>query len=123
MDLLELEYEKLERNSDFRTDKIQQDERIARQVKRIENFIEQYKLLQKQAEDNQVQYALERLKRMPDASPLQIIRMEELLLKKQSQIYRLEYRIFQEYVDWLHLTETTISLPLRNHLSKEQKEF
>jgi hypothetical protein len=123
LDLLELEYEKLERNSDFKTDKIQQDERIARQVKRIENFIEQYKLLQKQTEDNQVQYALERLKKMPDASPLQIIRMEELLLKKQSQIYRLEYRIFQEYIDWLHLTETTISLPLRNHLSKEQKEF
>ena len=123
LDLLELEYEKLERNSDFQTDQLERKERIARQVKRIENFIEQYNLLQKQAEDNQVQYALKRLKSMPDASPLQIIRMEEILLKKSSQIYRLEYRIFQEYVEWLHLTETTISLPLRNHLSKEQKEF
>ena len=123
LDLLELEYEKLERSSDFKADEIKRKERIAIQVKRIENFIEQYNLLQKQTEDNQVKYALDKLKKMSDASPLQIIRMEEILLKKDSQIYRLEYRIFQEYVDWLHLTETTISLPLRNHLSKEQVEF
>ena len=123
LDLLELEYEKLEKNSDFQTDMVEKNERITTQVKRIENFIEQYNLLQKQTEDNQVSYALAQLKKMPDASPLQIIRMEEILLKKQSQIYRLEYRIFQEYVNWLHLTETTISLPLRNHLSTDASTF
>lgn len=123
LDLLELEYEKLERNSDFETDLIEKKKRIATQANRIENFVEQHNLLQKQTEDNQVQYALAQLKKMSDASPLQIIRMEEILLKKRSQIYRLEYRIFQEYVDWLHLTETTISLPLRNHLNKNTTTF
>ncbi|MGK0366521.1 MAG: hypothetical protein ACI85O_003595 [Saprospiraceae bacterium] len=123
LDLLELDYEKLERNANFQIELTEKKERITTQVKRIENFIEQYNLLQKQTEDNQVQYALAQLKKMPDASPLQIIRMEEILLKKRSQIYRLEHRIFQEYADWLHLTETTISLPLRNHLSKDTSIF
>jgi len=123
LDLLELEYEKLERSTDFRLDQVQKQERIAAKVRRIQNFIEQYDLLRQQSEDNQTQYALNKLKRMPDASPLQIIRMEEILLKKSNQIYRLKYRIFQEYAEWLHLTETTISLPLRNHLSVDSTTF
>jgi len=123
LDLLELEYEKLERHSDIKVDLYKKNERIKRQVRRIRNLVDQHSLLLQQSENNQVQYALAQLKKMPDASPLQIIRMEEILLKKRNQIYRLEYRIFQEYVDWLHLTETTISLPLRNHLNASGTTF
>ncbi len=123
LDLLELEYEKLERNSNFKTDLAEKGKRIQAQVWRIGDLAEQYNLLIEQTKDNQVQYALAQLKKMPDASPLQIIRMEEILIKKRSQIYRLEYRIFQEYVEWLHLTETTISMPLRNHLSSSSTTF
>lgn len=123
IDLLELEYEQLERKLDYQTDRSEKEKDIKEQARRIENLIAQYQLFEAQTKDNQISYALEKLRKMPDASPLDIVRMEEIMLKKRTQINRLEFRIFQEYVEWLHLSEKTISLPLRNHLSKNQQEF
>lgn len=123
MDLLELEYEQLEKQKEEITDSKEQKIAVNNSRQRIENYLSQYALLENQDKNSQARYTLDQLRKLRDTSPEQIINLQEILLKRQLKLHQLEYKIYREYAKWLRLSELTIARPLQNHLSKDSERL
>lgn len=119
LDLNELELERLETMNELELelDEIRQDAKKERA--RLDLFLQQYQLLQEQMQDNQTAYTLEQYRKIEGVSPLSLLKLKELLLKKEWAILKIEYEIFQAYVKYLRLSGQMMELPLRDFLSKD----
>lgn len=82
----------------------------------IKQLFEQKKHLEEQQENSQAKYVLERLLELEDAKPLDILKLKEILAKRQQRTQKLDFEILKAYVQWLNASDKIMETPRRNHL-------
>ncbi len=83
----------------------------------IELIFKEYDFVEKQVNESQTLYALDHYAAIQGSPPIVLLRMKELVLKRQSQLISLEHAAFQKYIKWLDLTGKLSEMPLKNYLS------
>ena len=116
LDLNDLEFEKIEKLGEFEMLKNKLETEQTKLETRIKQLIEQKKYLQTQQENSQAKYVLEQLLKLEDAKPLDILKLKEILTKRNQLIERLDFDILMQYVQWLDVSDKMMESPRRNHL-------
>ena len=116
LDLNELELEKIEKLGEFEILKNELETEQTKIEARIKQLIEQKEYLKTQQENSQAKYVLERLLELEDAKPLDILKLKEILTKRNQLIERIDFDILMQYVQWLDVSDKMMESPRRNHL-------
>ena len=98
----------LQTNLDLQIFSLQQD---------LDLIFKEYDFVEKQVNESQTLYALDHYASIQGSPPIVLLRMKELVLKRQSQLISLEHAAYQKYIKWLDLTGKLSELPLKNYLS------
>ncbi|MBL7817345.1 MAG: hypothetical protein JNL70_20225 [Saprospiraceae bacterium] len=89
----------------------------------LDLIFKEYDFIEKQVNESQTLYALDHYAKIQGGSPIVLLRMQELVLKRQSQLIALEHAAFQKYIKLLDLTGKLTEMPLKNYLSKGLESF
>ena len=116
LDLNEFELKKIERLGEIEILKNELETEQTTLEARIKQLIEQKIYLQIQQENSQAKYVLEQLLKLEDAKPLDILKLKEILTKRNQSIERIDFDILTEYVKWLDISDKMMESPRRNHL-------
>ena len=98
----------LQTNLDLQIFSLQQD---------LDLIFKEYDFIEKQVNESQTLYALDHYTSIQGSPPIVLLRMKELVLKRQSQLITLEHAAYQKYIKWLDLTGKLSELPLKDYLS------
>lgn len=98
----------LQTNFDLEIFNLQQD---------LDLIFKEYDFVEKQVNESQTLYALDHYANIQGSPPIVLLRMKELVLKRQAQLISLEHLAFQKYIKWLDLTGKLSEMPLQNYLS------
>ncbi len=98
----------LQTNLDLQIFSLQQD---------LELIFKEYDFIEKQVNESQTLYALDHYAAIQGSPPIVLLRMKELVLKRQSQLMSLEHAAYQKYIKCLDLTGKLSEMPLKNYLS------
>lgn len=79
-------------------------------------LFQQHDLITEQTKESQAQFSLNQFKKMTNANPLALLKIQEGLLKRRISLHKLEARAFEYYVELLDLTGKVVEAPLRNYL-------
>lgn len=123
LDLLELELEALNEEFGYKVKQQGIEKRTSIYLEKIEQLFFRYNLIETQTENSQAKYALDRYKQMSDISAIQILRLQEILLEKRIALQRIEYDIFETYLDWIRVSEVIVQSPLKNYLTPDLEQF
>lgn len=121
LDLNELELDRLRTNNRLEEERLEIRQAMQKERAKMDLLLQQYQLLQNQIKDNQTSYTLEQYQKIEGISPLSLLKLKEILLKKDWTILKIEYDLFQTYVQWMALSGQMMELPLRDYLSKDLK--
>ena len=86
-------------------------------------LFKEYDFVAKQVNESQTLYALDHYANIQGSPPIVLLRMKELVLKRQSQLVSLEHAAYQKYIKWLDLTGQLSETPLKNYLSVDLSSF
>ncbi len=123
IDLNELDLERLEENNDYL---ILQEKLVYEQrqlVESVRQLQSQKQFLQKQLDNSQAVFVLNRLLELDESKPSDILDLKEIILKKEQKIKQIDFEILERYVEWLAVSNTMMNRPLQNHLSVTQDSF
>lgn len=104
----------LQTNFDLEIFNVQQD---------LDLIFKEYDFVEKQVNESQTLYALDHYANIQGSPPIVLLRMKELVLKRQSQLISLEQAAYQKYIKWLDLTGKLSETPLKNYLSVDFSAF
>ncbi len=104
----------LQTNFDLQIFNLQQD---------LDLIFKEYDFIEKQVNESQTLYALDHYANIQGSPPIVLLRMKELVLKRQSQLVSLEHAAYQKYIKWLDLTGQLSETPLKNYLSVDLSSF
>ncbi len=104
----------IQTNFDLQIFNLQQD---------LDMVFKEYDFVEKQVNESQTLYALDHYANIQGSPPIVLLRMKELVLKRQSQLVSLEHAAYQKYIKWLDLTGKLSEMPLKNYLSTGLAEF
>jgi hypothetical protein len=121
--LTEIEFKRLEEETKRENLQAQLTERTNLIRQQINSLFTQYDLVNRQLAENQARYALDRLSAMQGVQPLALLRMKEVLLKRELQVLGIEQEIMQLYLRYLDTSGQLSTLPLRNYLSAALASF
>ena len=83
----------------------------------LDMIFREYDFVQKQVNESQTLYSLDHYASVQGSSPIILLRMKELVLKRQAQLISLEHTAYQKYIKLLDLTGKLAEMPLKNYLS------
>ena len=83
----------------------------------LDMIFREYDFVQKQVNESQTLYSLDHYANVQGSSPIILLRMKELVLKRQAQLISLEHTAYQKYIKLLDLTGKLAEIPLKNYLS------
>lgn len=115
--------EQLEEESKTRLLENELAETIARQAQLVDYLYRRYQLLNRQLEESQAAYSLPRYQSDGEATALDLLKIQESLLRRRWAVTRTEQDIFLAYVEWLAAGGLLTALPLRNYLNAGRENF
>ncbi len=89
----------------------------------INLIFKEYDYVEKQVNESQTLYALDHYAAIQGSPPIILLRMKELVLKRQVQLISLEHNAFQKYIKLLDMTGQLVEMPLKNYLSAGLQAF
>lgn len=89
----------------------------------LENTFKAYDLASQQITESRTFYSLDYYKRIEGTSPIMLLRMQELILLRQSRLIDLEHDALIQYIKLLNWTGKLAALPLQNYLSYRLEGF
>ena len=84
---------------------------------KLQNLLAEYELISKQKEGSQANFSMKQYVNLADVSAYTLLKIRESLLHKDLQLNRIKYKIYDQYIQLLHLSGKMGTLPLRNYLS------
>lgn len=88
----------------------------------VERLVAQYNRLARAKEADGWDATITRYQQMEGADPLILLKMRESMLKRDSALNELRYKIYSAYIDLLDLSGYLSKQPLRNYLSSHLEE-
>ena len=123
LDLNEMLIDKLAAESNYKKIKKEIEDNKFILAQQLENSIKKYKLVNKQLEDGQAEFVIDRYSRLAEASVIAILTLRENTLKNELLKIKLEWEIMQTFISFLDQKGILSKKPLRNYLSKNQDFF
>jgi len=123
LDVNELSLDRLETQNalDLKTTELTTE--ITEIQEKLDLLFQQHDLITTQMEESQAQFSLDQFKKMTNANPLALLKIQENLLKREVSLQKIEARAFEYYVDLLDLTGRVVEVPLRNYLTNDFEVF
>jgi hypothetical protein len=116
IELNDLELERIEEENDYLVMNAQINTLQQEIENRLDQLLQQYHMAVRQNKDGYARKLLEQENIAEIVTPINLIKMQEMLLKRQLLIERLSYAIRDTYIEWLNLTGKISEQPLKNHL-------
>lgn len=123
MDLNELDLEKFEASNEYIILKEKLVYEQQQLVTEMNQILVQKQFLQKQLDNSQTVFILERLLKTDDSNPVDILDLKEIIIKKEQKIKQFDFQMFTIYLEWLAVSNKMMERPLQNHLLSEQGLF
>ena len=92
-------------------------------IEELQNLLKEYDLISSQKEESQASFSMEQYGNLADASAYTLLKIKENLFRKDLQLSKVKYKIYDQYIQLLHLSGKIGALPLRNYLSVELDTF
>lgn len=123
LDMNELSLDRLEAQNALDLKSTELTAEITGIQEKLELLFQQHALITRQMQESQAQFSLDQFKKMTNANPLALLKIQENLLKRRVSLQKLEARAFEYYVDLLDLTGRVVEVPLRNYLTNDFEVF
>jgi hypothetical protein len=121
--LNEIAFKRLEAENKLKNLQTNYDLDIFNLQQDLDLIFKEYDFVEKQVNESQTLYALDHYANIQGSSPIVLLRMKELVLKRQEQLISLERTAYQKYIKWLDLTGKLSETPLKNYLSVDLSTF
>jgi hypothetical protein len=86
-------------------------------------IFQQYDLIQRQIVESQAQFTLNQYAKIQGSQPLALLRMQEVILRRQAQLVDFEHDAFLKYLKLLNWSGKVAEMPLKNYLSVDLSVF
>lgn len=121
LDLNELELDKIEELGELDILKKQLEEDERQLVERMRQLLQEKIFLKNQLDNSQAKYTLNQLLKSETPDPIDILDLQEIVLKREIAIEKIDFEILELYIEWLDVSDKVMEKPLRNHLAKNQE--
>ena len=121
--LHELELERLEEQQDLVLKKMDLEEDIQTIRHELQGLFQQYNLIAQQLEESQAQYALEQFRKMTNADPLALLKIQESVVRRRMELQRIENQVFKTYLALLDYSGVVSDLPFKNYLHQNLEKL
>ena len=99
------------------------DLQLFTQQKELEATFKAYDLATQQVAESRTLYSLDHYMHLQGSSPITLLRMQELVLLRQSRLIDLEHEALIKYIKLLSATGKLSAMPLQNYLSANLEGF
>ncbi len=123
IELNNIAFKRLEEESKLKNLQTSLDLQIFNLQQDLDLIFKEYDFIENQVNESQTLYALDHYAAIQGSPPIVLLRMKELVLKRQAQLISLEHAAYQKYIKWLDLTGKLSDIPLKNYLSIGLAEF
>jgi len=119
LDIVELEFEKLDEQMRYDELKYKLKKRMNSVRLRIENNFRIYQLLKLQIENSQSDQVLEQYQKIAGTSPFAMLKLKGNKFKKELELFQIEQDLYLDYIEMLDASGKLMELPLRNYLDAD----
>jgi len=123
LDLNELELEQIEEENEYQILEYKINLKQQETEDKLYHLLKQYQMVVHQNKEGYATKLIGRDNISEVVSPMDIIKMQEMILERELIIEKLKYRIFLSYIDWLDYTGKISEEPLKNHFYKVPEPF
>jgi hypothetical protein len=123
LDLNDLKLEQIEEQNDFQIMQYEIGQQQIETEDQLNHLLKQYRMVVQQNSEGFATQLANQDNISEIMSPMDLIKMNEMILERELTIEKLKFRIFLSFIDWLEVTGKISEEPLKNYLYKIPEPF
>jgi hypothetical protein len=123
IDLTEIELKRLDEEYKLKNLQYAKSHNLSQILPELALIFQQYDLIQRQIVESQAQFTLNQYAKIQGSQPLALLRMQEVILRRQAQLVDFEHDAFLKYLKLLNWSGKVAEMPLKNYLSVDLSVF
>lgn len=121
--ILESSRKEMETKRELELYVLESEERQREIIRGFEAIYLKYFLLKKQEKEDKARKILEQYLKVEGISPLTLLKLNEIILKRKIQMLSFQHQIYQRYIELHDVLGKLAKVPLRNYLSEDLERF